>query len=184
MVQATRTGDFYLIDLGSRNGSFVNGRRVGVPMILNHRDQLTFGETTLEFYAPAAAREVAPTPLLDLDTDGIPATHLLHVRRLITVLVVDIRSFTVLTRQLDERLLSEVVGTWFRSAGEIIRDHGSWIDKYIGDAVMAVWFPWYSANWLARTAETAASGEGFTCNDQSSAPHLSPAVSTQNWSWH
>ena len=31
------------------------------------------------------------------------------------------------------------IGTWFRRAGEIISEHGSWVDKYIGDAVMAVW---------------------------------------------
>jgi adenylate cyclase len=32
-----------------------------------------------------------------------------------------------------------MIGTWFRHAGEIIREYGSWVDKYIGDAVMAVW---------------------------------------------
>jgi len=40
---------------------------------------------------------------------------------------------------MDEKVLSEMIGTWFRHAGEIIREHGSWVDKYIGDAVMAVW---------------------------------------------
>ncbi|MEO0986891.1 MAG: adenylate/guanylate cyclase domain-containing protein, partial [Cyanobacteria bacterium J06639_14] len=35
--------------------------------------------------------------------------------------------------------LSESIGTWFRCAGDIIGNHGSWVDKYIGDAVMAVW---------------------------------------------
>ncbi|HBE51913.1 MAG TPA: hypothetical protein DDW76_24840, partial [Cyanobacteria bacterium UBA11369] len=57
-----------------------------------------------------------------------------------SVMVVDIRDFTVLTRQLDEKILSEVIGTWFRHSGSIIRKYGSWVDKYIGDAVMAVWF--------------------------------------------
>jgi len=55
-------------------------------------------------------------------------------------MVMDIRDFTILTRQLDETLLSEVIGNWFRKAGQIIREHGSWVDKYIGDAIMAVWF--------------------------------------------
>ena len=57
--------------------------------------------------------------------------------RLISVLVADIRDFTVLTRQTDEKVLSEAIGTWFKRAGEIISEHGSWVDKYIGDAVMA-----------------------------------------------
>jgi len=55
------------------------------------------------------------------------------------VVVVDIRDFTVMTRQTDEAIHSEAIGTWFRRAGEIIAQHGSWVDKYIGDAVMAVW---------------------------------------------
>ncbi|MDJ0546280.1 MAG: adenylate/guanylate cyclase domain-containing protein, partial [Microcystis sp. M53601_WE4] len=54
--------------------------------------------------------------------------------------VVDIRNFTALTRQLDEKVLSSLIGNWFRHAGSIIRSSGSWVDKYIGDAIMAIWF--------------------------------------------
>ncbi|HEY9701335.1 MAG TPA: adenylate/guanylate cyclase domain-containing protein, partial [Allocoleopsis sp.] len=68
------------------------------------------------------------------------ATSTLHVRRLISVMVVDIRDYTVLTRQTEETVLSNVIGSWFRQAGLIIRNYGSWVDKYIGDAVMAIWF--------------------------------------------
>ncbi|EKQ68273.1 family 3 adenylate cyclase [Leptolyngbyaceae cyanobacterium JSC-12] len=137
MLQFMENGEFYLIDLGSRNGSFVNDRRVSIPVTLNNGDRLTFGQTELEFYCPA------PKPHDDdpekLEARDFTATATLHIRRLISVLVVDIRNFTVLTRQLDENVLSEMIGTWFRHAGDIIREHGSWVDKYIGDAVMAVW---------------------------------------------
>jgi adenylate cyclase len=139
MLQRVETGEFYLIDMGSRNGSFVNGRRVSVPVTLQNGDHLTFGQTELEFYAPET------DPLTDgsiggIDSQEFTATATLHVRRLISVLVVDIRNFTGMTRQIDESVLSEVIGTWFRCAGDIIREYGSWVDKYIGDAVMAVWF--------------------------------------------
>ncbi len=136
MLQWMETGEFYLIDLGSRNGSFVNGRRVSIPVTLQNGDHLTFGQTEIDFFCPNVQ---AGEPQSDLDAKEFTATATLHVRRLITILVIDIREFTVLTRQLDEKILSEVIGTWFRQAGEIIRDYGSWVDKYIGDAVMAVW---------------------------------------------
>lgn len=136
MLQCMDTGDFYLIDLGSRNGSFVNGRRVSIPVILHHGDRLTFGQTELIFYSPSR-RSAADE---DGDDDDFTVTEALRVRSLISVMVVDIRNFTVLTRQLDEKLLSELMGTWFRQSGDIIRERGSWVDKYIGDAVMAVWF--------------------------------------------
>ncbi|MEB3295008.1 MAG: adenylate/guanylate cyclase domain-containing protein [Synechococcales bacterium] len=134
MLQSMENGEMYLIDLGSRNGSFVNGRRVSVPVPLRNGDRLTFGQTELEYYCPAI-----PIDAHDFAQRDLTATATLHVRRLISVLVIDIRDYTKLTRQLDEKILSEMIGTWFRQAGEIIRDQGSWVDKYIGDAVMAVW---------------------------------------------
>jgi adenylate cyclase len=136
MLQCTETGDFYLIDLGSRNGSFVNGRRVSIPVTLRNGDRLTFGQTELEFHCPSSSQKnELPAP-----SDKETLTSTLHVRRLMSVMVVDIRDFTVLTRQLDEKILSAVIGTWFRQSGEIIRKSGSWVDKYIGDAIMAIWF--------------------------------------------
>lgn len=136
MLQRMDTGEFYLIDLGSRNGSFVNGRRVSIPVTLQNGDELLFGKTALEFKSPSQKN---PSPNVAQD-DSEDFTATLTVRSLISVMVMDIRDFTVLTRQLDETILSEVIGTWFRQAGEIIRKNGSWVDKYIGDAIMAVWF--------------------------------------------
>ncbi|WP_410510638.1 FHA domain-containing protein [Nodosilinea sp. E11] len=139
MLQGTHDGQFYLLDLGSRNGTFINGRRVSVPMILRDGDLLTFGQTELQFFSPTEVPEAADVILGGASKPDSTATAMLHVRRLISIMVVDIRDFTVLTRQIDEKILSEAIGTWFRRAGEIIGQHGSWVDKYIGDAVMAVW---------------------------------------------
>jgi adenylate cyclase len=141
MLQCMGVGEFFLIDLGSRNGTFVNGRRVNVPVALQDGDRLTFGQTEIEFNCTPITGGIplADSGGLSSVAEKASTTALLHLRRMISVLVVDIRNFTVLTRQLDERLLSEVIGTWFHQAGEIIRLYGSWVDKYIGDAVMAVW---------------------------------------------
>jgi adenylate cyclase len=139
MVQCMDTGEYYLIDLGSRNGTFLNGRRVSIPVLLSHGDHIIFGQTDLEFYAPADQRDSTRTNQKAEKSAEISATVALHVRRLITVLVLDIRNFTVLTRQMNEQVLSEMIGSWFRNAGKIIQQYGSGVDKYIGDAVMAVW---------------------------------------------
>lgn len=129
-------GEYYLIDLGSRNGTFINGRRVSIPAILRHGDRLMFGQTEVEFSNPDHQQLTGNAAKAQQDHT---ATATLHMRRLISVLVVDIRNFTVLTRQMDEGTLSELIGNWFRRAGQIIQRYGSWVDKYIGDAVMAVW---------------------------------------------
>ncbi|TVQ05764.1 MAG: adenylate/guanylate cyclase domain-containing protein [Leptolyngbya sp. DLM2.Bin27] len=139
MLQVTDNGRFYLIDLGSRNGTFINGRRVSVPIVLTDGDLLTFGQTELQFFSPVDTCMAADAALGSAPGQDSTATVMLHIRQLISVMVVDIRDFTVMTRQTDEQVHSEAIGTWFRRAGEIIGQYGSWVDKYIGDAVMAVW---------------------------------------------
>jgi adenylate cyclase len=139
MLQITDNGKFYLIDLGSRNGTFVNGRRVSIPVVLHDGDLITFGQTELQFFWPTDAALAADKTIGGGAGQESTATAMLHVRQLISVMVVDIRDFTVMTRQIDEKVHSEAIGTWFRRAGEIIGQYGSWVDKYIGDAVMAVW---------------------------------------------
>ncbi len=140
MFQIVGESSYFLIDLGSRNGSFVNGKRVTIPVSLKNGDRIILGETELEFYCPETitSPDTNASPNNDENTDAA-ATAMLHKRQLITVLVVDIRDFTKLTQQMDEQILSEAIGTWFRRAGEIIDRYGSWVDKYIGDAVMTVW---------------------------------------------
>jgi adenylate cyclase len=137
MIQLTDAGDRYLIDLGSSNGTFVNGRRVNIPVTIHDGDTITFGQTEFEFHCPKGTETLG----IDSETtiDGT-VTSILHLRKLMSVMVVDMRNFTILTRQTNENLLSEVMSTWFRNAGAIIRNRGSWVDKYIGDALMALWF--------------------------------------------
>ncbi len=135
IMQYLDSNSIYLIDLGSTNGSFVNQQRVSIPTLLQNGDQVTLGQSEIEFHwdTPIDEENMDPT------TATAAKTSVLHLRRLISVAVVDIRGFTQLTQKIDERKLSEVLGDWFRRAGKIIREEGSRVDKYIGDAIMAVW---------------------------------------------
>ncbi|MEN9203200.1 MAG: adenylate/guanylate cyclase domain-containing protein [Thermostichus sp. DG_1_6_bins_120] len=136
LLQYLDDKSIYLIDLGSRNGSFVNHRRVSIPTLLQDGDQLTLGQSELEFHSGSlAASEPNPSP-----GSKQSETLVLQTRWLISVAVVDVRGYGQLTQQLDERLLSQVMGDWFRRGGDIIQQHGGTVDKYIGDAIMAVWF--------------------------------------------
>jgi adenylate cyclase len=136
LIQRKDTGDLALVDLGSRNGSFLNGKRVSFPVALNDKDQLVFGDQELTFIHPSRSASLPPMPAGD--TRNEPTTAL-HTNTLTSILVVDIRDFTPLARSLPEALLSQTIGTWFLRAGQITQREGSWAQKYIGDAVMAVW---------------------------------------------
>ena len=58
----TRQGnDSYLLDLGSRNGTFVNAERISIPHLLKNGDVIKLGETSLVYRsgsAPISKREI------------------------------------------------------------------------------------------------------------------------------
>ena len=136
LIQRKDAGNLAVVDLGSRNGSFLNGKRVSVPATLRDKDRIVFGDQELIFLNPT--RPAGATPPQPPDMRDEPTTAL-HTNPLTTIVVVDIRDFTRLARTLPESILSQTIGTWFLRTGEIAQRRGSWAQKYIGDAVMAVW---------------------------------------------
>lgn len=136
LIQRKDGGGYSLVDLGSRNGSFVNARRVSLPLLLNDKDRLVFGDQELIYRNPLASNTVSE--VREISTRNMPTTAL-HTHSLTTIVVVDIRDFTPLARQVPESLLSQTIGTWFLRSGQIAQRQGSMAQKYIGDAVMAVW---------------------------------------------
>jgi class 3 adenylate cyclase len=68
-----------------------------------------------------------------------------HVQKEMTVLFSDIRSFTTLSESMSPRENFDFINAFLRRVGPVIRDHGGVIDKYIGDAVMAL-FPGSTAD--------------------------------------
>lgn len=135
LIQRRETGEYSLVDLGSRNGSFLNQRRVSIPQVLKDRDRLTFGDQELVFCSSEPPSGAAKT---QVDLRNEPTTAL-HTHSLTTIVVVDIRDFTPLARSVPEAVLSQAIGTWFLRVGQIAQRLGSWAQKYIGDAMMAVW---------------------------------------------
>jgi adenylate cyclase len=56
----------------------------------------------------------------------------------LTVLFADLSSFTELTHDLGAEKTHEVVDAFLRMATQVLVKHGAFIDKYVGDAVMAL----------------------------------------------
>jgi adenylate cyclase len=133
IVQSVEGDKFYLTDLNSRNGTMVNGRPITVPTLLKSGDVIRVGTYELFFYQDS--NELAE----GADVTDAWSTQLLVSRKLITILVADIRGYTQLTLKLGESFIGEVVGSLFKEAGRVLSSNGCWGQKYIGDAVMGVW---------------------------------------------
>jgi predicted ATPase/class 3 adenylate cyclase len=65
-----------------------------------------------------------------------PAPH--GARKTVTIVFCDVTDSTVLGDRLDPESVREVMSRFFRSMREVLERHGGTVEKYIGDAVMAV----------------------------------------------
>jgi adenylate cyclase len=60
-------------------------------------------------------------------------------RRRLTVMFSDVQGFTTIAEPMDPEELMHVTSAYFQALTDNLLDHHATIDKYIGDAVMALW---------------------------------------------
>ncbi len=60
-------------------------------------------------------------------------------RRLVSVLFLDLSSFTTLSEGRDPEDMRALMDRYFKTATDVIERHAGRVEKFIGDAVMAVW---------------------------------------------
>jgi class 3 adenylate cyclase/tetratricopeptide (TPR) repeat protein len=82
-----------------------------------------------------AAHSVVPT----VPAAGTVRTPPSAERRLVSVLFADLVGFTTLAEGRDPEETRELLTRYFGLAREVIDRHGGTVEKFIGDAVMAVW---------------------------------------------
>jgi class 3 adenylate cyclase len=121
-----------LMDLGSTNGTRLNGVLVGRPTVLRPGDQIRIGSHTLGFYDPAA---------LDLGNAGATTSvTLVAVDSAVRwLLLADVRDSTRLSAELPQEELSRRIRLWVRECEAIIEAAGGRINEYLGDGFLAVW---------------------------------------------
>ena len=68
-----------------------------------------------------------------------PASQTLHERRLVSVLFGDLVGFTGLSEHRDPEEVRELLSRYFERCRTVIERYGGTVEKFIGDAVMAVW---------------------------------------------
>jgi adenylate cyclase len=134
LVQKNEMGGYSVFDLGSKNGTFLNGRRLSAPAPLRDGDVVTIDSFELVFSELVQGAELEPAP----QSPPEPTVRLMLVHE-ITVVVIDIRDFTGLTRDLGHARIAELIGAFNRETGACFENAQACAVKYIGDAVMAVW---------------------------------------------
>jgi adenylate cyclase len=125
--------EYWLVDLGSSNGSYLDGRRVSQPVALRDRAVIRIGSSTLVF------RQSSPASAEIAEPDWADGT--VHDIRVAScwLLVADIEGSTELSRALPSNQLPIIVGKWFSTCKQAIETNGGSINKYLGDGFFAYW---------------------------------------------
>lgn len=133
-----RDGALYWVsDLGSANGSFVNDVAVTTARALRHGDRVQFGTSNFVFDSQEEERVSADTGNVSTTSLHTIALPVKTVRA--TLLVGDLRNFTSLSAQLSAEEVAAMLREWYADCERIIKSRDGIIDKFIGDGVFAYW---------------------------------------------
>jgi adenylate cyclase len=134
LIRCHSAFQYQVIDLGSRNGTYVNDQRVVMPVILEAGARIRIAENTLTFI-----EEEEEDDDMDLTVAATTAGAPARMSRSVAMLVCDIRGFSAMSERLPSGDLAQLLGLWFREASNLVQRGQGTIDKFIGDALLAYW---------------------------------------------
>jgi len=118
-------------------------------------DQEVQRQALARFLAPEVVEMIASNP------EGI---RLGGVNQKVTVLFCDIRGFTPMSETMAPEKIVEILNEYFSRVTDVIFDHGGTLDKYIGDAAMAIFgAPFSKGNDAANAVNAAVAMQKMIC---------------------
>lgn len=133
IIQAQGEREFWLVDLGSANGTYVNGRRISQSVRLHNGDLIRIASNELEFSSEilSAMHPVGQQAM---------ASTMIHIRQAqCWLMVADIIGSTQLSQTLPGAQFPRMTGSWFKNCRQIIDECGGHMSKYLGDGFFCYW---------------------------------------------
>jgi pSer/pThr/pTyr-binding forkhead associated (FHA) protein len=133
LIQVQREKEFWLVDFGSRNGTYLNGQRIVQPSRLQPQDRIKIGPFEFVFHLPQAEQLSSPgTVIGDKTVSDIR-------QKKCWLLVADLIDSTRLAKELPLEELPMVTGRWVAECKQTIEEHGGRINQFLGDGFFAYW---------------------------------------------
>ncbi len=135
LIRCHNGWQYQLIDLGSRNGTYVNNERVVMPVVLTDGAKIRIADNQMTFVEhddEPGSDTNAMTMVGSIDHSPVEA-------RPVALLVCDIRGFSTMSEKIPAEEMAQTLGAWFRETGNMVAQTAGTIDKFIGDAMLAYW---------------------------------------------
>jgi adenylate cyclase len=132
-IQVQQGNEFWLVDFGSRNGTYVNGLRIVQPTKLRDGDRIRIGSHELVFHLPVSHQ---PSVAESVVTD----TTIADIRQVrCWLLVADIIDSTRMIKELPPEEVPKLAGRWVAACRRALEGHGGRINQFMGDGFFAYW---------------------------------------------
>lgn len=133
IIQAQGEREFWLVDLGSANGTHVNGRRISQSVRLHNSDVIRMATNELEFCTEILS-SMHPA------SQQVMASTMIHIRQAqCWLMVADIIGSTKLAQTLSSSQYPRMTGNWFKNCRQVIDECGGHMSKYLGDGFFCYW---------------------------------------------
>lgn len=133
LIQRQGEMEYWISDLGTRNGTRVNGRLLVQPQRLRDGDRIGFGDEEFVF------RQVTDQSPGTWTGEDI-ATTMQDIRQVTCwFLIGDIEGFTKMSHTLAAAELGRTVGGWVAACRDLVEAHGGTLNKFLGDGFFAYW---------------------------------------------
>lgn len=125
---------YWIIDLGSGNGTYLNGKRLTMPTPLKNEDRIQVAKQALVFFQEADYADPVTGPI------GAPMETVIDIReRKVWLMVGDLVGSSKLAAELPPEEAARFVGRWLSDCGSIVEGCEGSINKYLGDGFLAYW---------------------------------------------
>lgn len=133
MVHVQAGHEFWVIDLGSSNGTYLNGRRITQPTRLANKDKLELGGQVFTFHHPQT--ELASDPCLTTTEKTIQDIKSVAC----WLLVADMESSTQFIQAMKQEEALRLTARWLSRCKQLIEERSGTVNKFLGDGFLAYW---------------------------------------------
>ena len=136
LINPQAGGEYWIVDLGSTNGTHVNGRRLVRPTQLADGDRILLGRSELVFRSDTRPAPVKKRTASDTQMVTMPAIR----QERAWMVLADIEGFTPFSQKHPPEEVSRRVGGWLSACATIMSEQKADIQVFLGDGFLA-YFP-------------------------------------------